>query len=119
MSVKNNLNELNKINTEIKRLSENIRNLRSSAKEVESRVVGYLNEKEQPGVKYNGNSVVIENKEKRAPKKKEDREEDALKILRLHGIHNARDVLNELLEARKGDRVNHQKLKIKAFKPVV
>lgn len=113
MSIKGDVNELKQINAEIKRLSARTRNLRSQAAEVEQRIINYLNEKEQPGLKYSGTAIVVESKPKRMAKKKTEREEDAIRILRDHGVHNANDVLEELLEARRGDPVEHQRIKIK------
>jgi len=116
MSIKGDVNELKNINTEIKQLTARTRSLRQKAKSAEARILNYLKEKEQPGVKYNGTAVVIETKTKRASKKAKDREGDALQVLKDHGIHNARDVLDEILEARKGESVPNHKIKIKKLK---
>lgn len=113
MSIKGDVHELNLINAEIKRLSTHLRELRKSAKEANSRIAKYLEEKEQPGVKYKGNAVVLEHSTKRIGKKKKDQEEDALQVLRDNGVHNARDVLDQILEARRGETVDYNKIKIK------
>jgi hypothetical protein len=113
MSIKNDVKELNLLNTEIKRLSVNTKNLKNQAKEVEKRIISYLNSKEQHGVKYSGTAVIVENKLRRQGKKKTERENDAIRILTNNGVHNANSVLEELLEARRGDNVEHQRLKIK------
>lgn len=113
MTIKGDVHELNQLNAEIKRLLARTKNLRAQAKQVEQRIIDYLNEKEQPGIKYSGTAIVVENKPKRVSKKKTEREEDAIRILQYHGVNNATDVLEELLEARRGDPVNHQRIKIK------
>jgi hypothetical protein len=118
MSIKGDVNELNLINAEIKQLGTRSRTLRKKAKEVEARIITYLNEKEQPGLKYNGTAIVIENKNKRASKKSKDREFDALQILKNNGIQNARDILDEIMEARKGQSIPNQKIKIKKLSDV-
>lgn len=113
MSIKGEVNELKNINVEIKRVSLYLRNLRQQAKDSEKRIIDYLNEKEQPGLKYEGNAILVENKTKRKIRKKTELQEDALRILRENGVHNASSVLEELMESRKGESVDHQKLKIK------
>jgi hypothetical protein len=118
MSIKGDVIELNLINAEIKQLSNRTRSLRKKAKEVEARILNYLQEKEQPGVKYNGTAVIIENKTKRASKKSKDREVDALQVLKDNGIQNARDVLDQIIEARKGESIPNQKIRIKKLSDV-
>jgi len=113
MSIKLDLNELAQINNEIKRLQGNIRTLRKRANELSESTINYLKEKDQPGVKYNGTAIIIETKSKRESKSNKDRENDALKILEEEGISNASKVLNDILEARKGNLTDIQKIKIK------
>lgn len=114
--IKSNFNELNQINTEIKRISEVLRRLRARAKEVEQNILQYLESKEQEGVKYDGTVVLVESKTKRVSKKKKEVEEDSINVLREHGIENPERVLQEILEARRGEAVQNQKLKIKKLK---
>lgn len=116
MSIKGYVNELNQLNAEIKRLQARTRLLRQKSKKVEEHIVKYLQEKDQPGVKYKGTAIVMENKPKRLLKKTKEREEDALEVLRSHGVENADKVLKEIMEARKGDSVNTTKIKIKQIK---
>ena len=113
MSIKGDVNELKQINTEIKRVSEHLRNLRKMAKEIETRIINYLSEKEQPGLKYKGNAIILENKLKREHKKNKDKQEDALKVLKNYGIENPDEVLSEIMEARKGEKIEQQKIKFK------
>lgn len=113
MSIQSDVNELNQIRTEIKRLLGEVKKLRTRSTELESKILDYLTEKSQPGVKYKGTAVIVENKEKRAPKKSIDREQDAIDVLRNHGINEADKVLKEILEARKGEPLERKSLKIK------
>jgi hypothetical protein len=113
MSIKSDVEELNKLGVEIKSLSTQIRFLRQQSAEVEGRILNFLREKEQPGVKYKGTAVLIENKQKRAPKKSKDREIDALGVLERHGISNPQEVYDQIMEARKGEEVDTPKIKIK------
>ena len=111
-SIQASVKELKEINIEIKRLRTETSKLRKRATEIEKNIITYLNEKEQPGVKYQNTAIILENKPKRVAKSKKEVENDSLKILENCGIHNAKEVLNQILESRKGDKVQLQKVKI-------
>ena len=64
-------------------------------------------------LKYKGTAVVIEKKHKRLLKKTKDREEDAIRVLKEHGVINPIGVLKELMNARKGNEIEHEKILIK------
>lgn len=113
MSIKSDVNELSHINVEIKRLSGQLRNLRQKAKDVEERIIAYLKEREQPGVKYQGTAIVLENKPKRMPKKVKDRHESAISVLRNCEVDDPESVLKQILEAQRGDFMESSKLKIR------
>ena len=115
-SIKGDIQELERINAEIKRMSIHVKALRKQAKVVEDRIVEFLNVKNQPGVKYDEKAIMVENKTKRGPKKVVDRENDSLRILQDYGIENPKKVLDEILEARKGSEEEIKKLKIKKIK---
>lgn len=112
MSITNQMNELNNVTLEIKRLSDNLRELRKTKKEIENVILEYLKEKDQPGVKFQGKAFVLESKSKRIPKKKTQKKEDAIRILENCGLNNPEKILEQLLEASKGDEEEIQKLKI-------
>ena len=113
MSISRDVNELNQLNTEIKRLSAQLKNLRTQAKAVNERIADYLHQKDQPGLRFQGQAIFLEDKSVRKPKKKSEREDAAILILRGYGIDNPEGVLTELLESRKGSPQKVQKLKIK------
>ena len=112
-NIKGDVHELGQINAEIKRLYANIRKLKKQATAAEERITQFLEAQDHPGVKYQGTAVMLENKSRRAPKATKDREADAIDVLRNHGVENAKEVLAELIEARKGDEIDSKKLKIK------
>ena len=115
MSVQNDVNELNKLNQEIKRLSKEIKLLRKQAKEAEARIVEFLRVKETPGVKFQGKAIILESKEKHNKKKKIEQEIDAIEVLSKYGVNNPDEVLKEVLNARKGSATEIHKLKIKTL----
>jgi hypothetical protein len=116
MSISSNVRELGNVKAEIKRLSSTLKLLRQKSKEIEHEIIHYLEAKKQPGVKFQGQAIVMEQISKRLSKKKSDRESASILVLQDHGIHDAERVLNELLEARKGSPKDVRKLRIKKLK---
>jgi hypothetical protein len=91
--------------------------LRDAEQSAEYKIKEYLSSKEEPGFKLQGTAVILEEKETRAKKKNKEKDEDALYILEKYGItENKEKILNEILEARKGDLQTTKKLKIQKFK---
>ena len=116
MSIANYVNELKNVNAEIKRLAAQTSALRKRAKTLEQNIIEFLNEKDQYGVKFQDTAIVVETKPKWEHKGKKDKDEDSLRILEENGIHNAREVLDDLFKARKGNEIEVKKLKITKIK---
>jgi hypothetical protein len=112
-SITGDVNELNDLNIEIKRLGHELRQLRQKAKAAEGRIVEFLKEKDTNGVRYQGKAIVVETKPKRAPKKKPDREADVIKVLEDYNIPNPDVAMREILNSYQGTVVEAPKLKIK------
>jgi len=111
-SIQNNVKELKDINTEIKRLQIETKKLKKRAQDIEKNILSYLNEKEQPGLKYQNTAIIIENKAKRITRTKKDVDGNAIRILEEVGIPNAREILNKITESRKGEQIQMQKVKL-------
>lgn len=111
-SIQNNVKELKDINTEIKRLQIETKKLKKRAQDIEKNILSYLNEKEQPGLKYQNTAIIIENKAKRITRSKKDVDGNAIRILEEVGIPNAREILNKITESRKGEQIQMQKVKL-------
>jgi hypothetical protein len=106
--------ELKELAVDIKRRSAEISKLRKRKEELEKKITDFLIEKDQPGVKYRDVAVILEkNKYKRVPKKKAQKEEDAVNVLKHYGIGNAEKILSELIETMKGDEVPKTGLRLK------
>lgn len=116
MSITYHVNELQKINTEIKRQSAELSKLRKRHKELEKIIQEFLNEKEQPGVKFGDFAVVLEKKSKFTTKPKKEKEEDSIKILEECGVDYPKEVLEKLERAKKGEEIEQEKIKLKTFK---
>jgi hypothetical protein len=83
---------------------------------LEQHITGYLDSKNQEGVKYNGKSFVLEDKICRKRRGKKDKEEDMMRLLADFGVSDRRGALDKLIDAQKGDEVETRKLKIKPRK---
>lgn len=115
MTIKSYLQELERLNVEIKRLSGVLKNLRKQAKQVETNIISYLNEHEQPGVKYNNKAIIIENKIKKKRKTKAQRDNDMMEVLRSYNIPNPEKAMKEILNS-KNEETETMKLKFTNFK---
>jgi hypothetical protein len=116
MSIKADIRELSDLKNEIKILQAKLKNLRKQAVVVQDRITLYLKSKETPGVKYEGNVILLEQKEKAKNKPNKQKEIDAIRILENYGIKDSQKVLTEILQARKGDMELKTKLKIEKIK---
>lgn len=113
MSIKSYVDELQNIQAEIKR--NNVRNkiLRQRIKELEVNISKYLEEKGQHGLKYNGNAIIVEKKERRPAKKKKERETDVLQLLESLGVDDPKYAYEKLQDIQKGEPVSENKIKFK------
>lgn len=110
------INELQSINKAISENNKKNASLRKRAKHIEKEIAEYLEEKDQPGVKFQNVAIVVEKKPKWTTKKKKDREEDSLRILEDYGVTESRAALEDLMRVRKGEEFEDKKIKIKKIK---
>jgi hypothetical protein len=113
MSIKSYVDELEEIQHEIKR--NNIKNvqLRQRIKELEINIKTYLNEKGQPGLKYKGKAIIIEEKEIRPTKKKKDREQAMISLFEELGVSDPKDACLRLQDVQRGESVGKTVIKFK------
>lgn len=116
MSIKADLDELNGIEHELKSLRARLKHLNSRKKMITERVKVYIRSKDLPGVKHQGMAILLEEKEGRAKKAPKQRNEDAMSVLERYGITDAETALKEIMEARKGEKIPVDKLKVKKYK---
>lgn len=112
MSIQRDLDELNNINLELQRLSGMIREYRKQKKSIEERVISFLKNQETHGVRYNDQAVLLENKNLRSKKKKAEKIDDLSQALRKHNIQLSETLLNDLLEAQRGNPIQNDCLKV-------
>ena len=113
MSIQADLNEINLIDDELSRMRKRMTELRKQKQAAEMRVLHFLETKDQPGVKFRGKAIIADKRTARVYKNPKKKNEDGADILRQHGIHNADKVLEEIIEAMKGEKIEKEKLKIK------
>jgi|LauGreDrversion4_2_1035121.scaffolds.fasta_scaffold01314_4 hypothetical protein len=104
--------ELKELNNELKIRNEEIKKLRERKKQIEENLCKFFEEKKQPGIKYKGLAVVAEDKTARVKKKKAEKTQDCINVLKHYNIHNAEKIYNELLETMKGDEISKKTVKI-------
>lgn len=112
MSIVNEVQELQSLNEEIKRVRARLRKLNDTKSKIENSILNYLDDNNQPGLRYNGKTIIAERKNKRAYKKKAEKYGDAERVIRQHGISDSKGVLEDILEAMRGDAVEKNVVKM-------
>ena len=116
-SIQGDINEIKEINAEIQSLRRRLAALKQQKIKAEDRINSFLEEKQQPGVKYRGLAVTLEEKNKRLYKDKKSKEIDGIDILEKYGItSNSKQVLDELMEAMRGELTTTSVIKVKPLK---
>jgi len=115
-SIRNDVIELQRIELELKNLRVKSRVLNQKKKVVESRIQTFLHTREQHGVKFQDTAIIIEKKEKPVYKKPKDKDTDSIQVMKNMGIENAEEVLQAILQARKGQLVPSDRVKMKKIK---
>lgn len=113
MSITNTVSELNKINKEIQRYRLEIKKLNERKTVLDNEIKEFLKTKDQPGLKYQGVAVILEDGVKHKYKKKDEKKRDCCDVLREYGIENPEDAFNKIVESLKGEEEQTTKLKIK------
>ena len=111
--VKADIIELDQLNTELKRLTSSCRDLRARAKMIEDRIIEYLKTNNQPGIRYNGTAILLENNSRRIRKTKTQKEEHLLEILQNHGISDPQPLVEKLCEAHKGNKIECDRIRFR------
>ena len=115
--IANDMKELKAIIAETKKLTETLKELRSRKKDLENNILQYLEENEQPGVKYQELIVLRNEKTTYTKKKPKDKEKDIVRVLEENGISDPQKVYQMIGEASKGEEIQVNKLRIKQSVP--
>lgn len=106
--------ELKELTNEINNRTKELTKLRNRKKQIEENLCKFFEEKQQPGVKYKGVAVIAEETKARVRKKKSDKEDDCISLLKNYNVRDAEKIYKELLEKMKGEEVSKKKLKIQS-----
>lgn len=104
--------EKDSLQTELKRIKIRLKALGDREAVLEENLQTYCRETGKPGVRYNNTIVMLETKTVRARKKKAQQRADQAEVLRSRGINPDDTLLNALEEARRGEAVETQRLKV-------
>jgi len=83
---------------------------------LETQISKILRDSDDPGVKYHGLQIALEDKEVRHRKKKTEQIDSAKNVLKTNGVANADRVLESVINALRGDKIVEQKLTVKKIK---
>lgn len=113
MSIREHVSELYRIETEIRRLNKKRTELNKRKRFLEEKITGYLEEKKQPGIRYNDNvAVAMENKPKTERKKEADKRAECVAILQEYGVQKADEVIDKMKTAMKGRKIDRQTIRL-------
>ena len=108
--------EIDILEREIKTMRISLSKLIKRKKELETTIIDFLDHKDQPGLKYKDITIISEEKDRHKRLKKTDRVDKGTHVLRKYGVHNAEEVLKELMINLKGDAVPYKTVKIRKIK---
>lgn len=119
--IKADVQELTKINQEIKRLAIQMKQLRERKKKIEKDILAYMEQTGNHGlVTIRAKDVEITTAEKKTRQRlsKEEKENTAIQLLQQSGVSNPKKTYRDLQEMLKGKEEIHATLKVKDNKPV-
>lgn len=115
-SVYGDLQEVVELEDEIKRLNKQLKELRIQKREAEARIYEFLHEKDEAGFKYKDIVVTISEKKGRQRRNLEVKKEEILKVIESSRDPTSSQVLEDIIEAMKGDPVTVNCLKVQRIK---
>ena len=116
--IKSDVLELKSVEVELKRARARVKELNKKKANLEEKIQEYIENNGLPGFKWKSKGLYVkaEEKEVRDRKKEKDKKQDATAVLRRHGVSDAEKVLDEMLEAMRGEKKSKTKLKINKYK---
>ena len=100
--IKADVQKLTEINQEIKRRRKELAQLNAMKKEYENKVIQYLEANDQPGIKCDGNTIIVQDKTIRKPVKKSEKEERVKSYLSKYGVPTDQESIDELFDMLRG-----------------
>lgn len=112
MSIQVYLTELENLNIEIERITKRSYELKKRKKVVEEKIIDFLKQQETQGVKFNDKAILLQTKNGRQRKKKDDKLNDIQNVLMKHNVKINSSLINDIIESQKGNSVSNDSLKI-------
>lgn len=101
MSIKTDVDDLQKVKMEIKRTNEALKKLRETKRTIEERITSFLKDKDLPGVKCNQSIVVLHQTKSSKVKPKKVRQSEIINLLESCGVNDPDAVLRKINEIGK------------------
>ena len=95
-TIRADVEELTQIDVEIKRNLDALRKLREKKKTLEANIAVFLNQKDIPGVKCNGDIIMLQRKNKTVTKSKKTRDQALIDLLKTTGISNPEEIAKQI-----------------------
>lgn len=110
------VHELSVLINEEKVARSHINKLRKRKADLETSIIKFLNDTNDPGIKCDNLLIELDEKERRMYKKKSEKLLNVKEVLRNYGVSNTDTAVNEVIKAMKGDTKVETKLSIKNIK---
>ena len=118
VDITSSMTELENIKKEIKIRSKELKLLKDRQKKLEDKIKKFMVDNNQNGVKYQGIAAILEEKKKRIPKKKTQKIEDCISVLKAYNVNQPEKLLKDIMETIKGDEVEVETLKIQNIRNI-
>lgn len=116
MSIQSSITELEAIKIEMKRNNESNRRLRERSKVLELQIQDYMVAKEQVGLKYKNQSIILEDSVSRRRKVDKKKNTELVEWLKTRGVSEPEKACLEIRELQKGEEIEVKKIKIRSLK---
>lgn len=113
------MKELSKIVSELKITNTKAKELRTHKKELESKILEYLESTDQPGLKYHELVVLKSESTIHTRLKKKEKQDSIIKILEENGVEDAEKLYEAVSKAGIGEAQTKAKLKVKTVLPEI
>lgn len=113
MSIKSDIEEIQKINKEIQRLNLEIKKLRKVKAETEQRITTFLKEKDLPGAKLQNTAVILSTHTRHTYKTGKKKEQAIIDTLNRNGVENSKELFELIKEASRKEAYNKDVIQFK------
>lgn len=116
-AIQEDMRQLDKIVSELKVINAKAKELRSMKKELEAKILEYLETTSTPGLKLNDLIVVRAESTTHQKLKKKEKQDAIITALEENGINEPETVYKTIIQAMTGEKQSQYKLKVSTAKP--